>query len=103
MSAPVDLCVAAAKYSCQSSPVWATVEHSLSGMPVEVLWVVEETKNETVRLLFLHRQDVRVLACPRADEVLEEPAEFAESGVVGPVCVTQPAIPSDSEGIGHQG
>ena len=65
-------------------------------MPVEVLWVVEETQHEPVRLLFLHRQDVRVLACPRADELVEEPAEFAESGVVGPVRVPQTAIPSDA-------
>ena len=65
-------------------------------MPVEVLWVVEETQDEPVRLLFLHRQDVRVLACPRADELLKEPAEFAESGVVGPIGIPQPAIPSDA-------
>ena len=65
-------------------------------MPVEVLWVVEETQHEPVCLLFLYRQDVRVLACPRADELVEEPAEFAESGVVGPVCVPQTAIPSDA-------
>lgn len=65
-------------------------------MPVEVLGVVQETQHEPVCLVFLHRQDVRVLACPGSDELLKEPAEFAESGVVGPVCVPQTAIPSDA-------
>ncbi len=74
----------------------SSMGHVLSRVSVEVLWVVEETQHQPVRFLFLHGEDVGVLACTRADELLEESAEFAESRVFGSVCVPQAAVPSHS-------
>ena len=91
MSAPVDLVSAP-----QCKHRFCVTLGILSGVPVEISWVMEEAHHEPVRLLLLHRKDTVVLARARADELLEQPAEFTEARVVGSVSVAQPAVPADA-------
>ena len=86
MSAPVDLGTREkTRLSALRRPVaQQRTADVLSRVPVEVARVAEEAQHETTRLLLLHGEDVRVLACARADEVVRR---------------SHPTL----GGIGHQG